>query len=504
MKEIFPFLQRPAFRSLAGQCFSHISPPRPCSWSCSSKGFTAFLSLVYFEQSVWAGAIWCKMSTITDLEPPQAQQVVSIALKTSPEVGTLEDGIQPPREVVNSEAPLTITTIIKLISCAFAFFLAGVNDGSVGALIPYMLRSYDISTGSVTATYAASFPGWVVVAIIGGYVSGRVGMGGALVLGAASQLLGQVVRIWASSFGVFAMTFFFTALGQAFQDSQANTFVSSVKSAHRWLGVIHASYGFGCLIGPLVATAIASSRPGRWQHFYYFLMGLGVLNLALVSWAFRKEVVLRQPAANEGSTARSGIDKAVNDMRATVKLRTTWTLSLFYFFYLGAAITVGGWLVEYLVKARKGQLSSVGYAATGYYGGVALGRLALVEPTHRFGERPMLLIYSLICLVLQVIFWRVKSVIADSVVVSLMGFLLGPYFAAGVSVGTKLLPKDIHAPALSLIFVVGQSGGTLFPVVTGVISAKAGVGVLQPIVIGLLVATAASWALVPRVSRRLD
>jgi fucose permease len=444
------------------------------------------------------------MGTTTVLEPPQAYQSVSIALTTTHEEGTLEAGLQPRPETISSEEPLNAATITKLISCAFAFFLAGVNDGSVGALIPYMLRSYGISTGSVTLTYAASFPGWIVVAVIGGYVSGRIGLGGTLVLGAASQLLGQVIRIRAESFGVFAMTFFFTALGQAFQDSQANTFVSSVKSAHRWLGVIHASYGLGCLIGPLVATAIASARPEGWQQFYYFLMGLGVLNLSLVSWAFRKEVVLRQPTSAEGSTARSGIDKAINDMKATVKLRTTWTLSLFYFFYLGAAITVGGWLVEYLVKDRQGQLSRVGYVSSGYYGGVALGRLALVEPTYRFGERPMLLLYTLLCLVLQIIFWQVKSVIADAVVVSLMGFFLGPYFAAGISVGTKLLPKDIHAPALSLIFVVGQSGGTLFPVVTGVIAAKAGVGVLQPIVIGLLLATAASWAMVPRVDRRSD
>lgn len=444
------------------------------------------------------------MSTTTELEPVRVHQGMSIGLTTSHEQGTLEAGNEPSPEVISAEASLNAATITRLISCAFAFFLAGVNDGSVGALIPYMLRSYNISTGSVTATYAASFPGWIVVAFIGGYSRGRIGMGGVLVLGAASQLLGQVIRIRAENFGVFAMTFFFTALGQAFQDSQANTFVSGVKSAHRWLGVIHASYGFGCLVGPLVATAIASSRPRHWQDFYYFLIGLGVLNLTLVSWAFRKDVVLRQPALEEGFRAKSGIAKAINDMKATVKLRTTWTLSLFFFFHMGVAITVGGWVVEYLVKVRKGQLSSVGYVSSGFYGGIALGRLVLVEPTHRFGENPMLLLYSLLCLVLQVIFWQVKSVIADAVVVSLMGFLLGPYFPAGVSVGTKLLPKDIHTPALSFIFVVGQSGGTLFPVITGVIAAKAGVGVLQPIVIGLIVAMAASWAMVPRIYRNSD
>jgi fucose permease len=447
------------------------------------------------------------MSTVIELEPARTRNDGPSVLpaNTSTPVDNIEQGSWSPSPAIEVEAPLTLPIIIKLISCAFAFFVAGINDGSIGALIPYILRFYDIGTGSVTATYAAAFSGWLLVALIGGYVSGRIGVGGALVLGATSQLLAQILRIWASSFPVFAMTFFFAALGLAFQDSQANTFVSSVKSAHRWLGVIHACYGFGCLIGPLVATAIASTRPVHWQQFYIFPMSLGVVNLSLVFWAFRKEISVRRGADGEGAlTARQGVDKALNEMRATAKQRATWTLSLFFFFYLGVAITAGGWLVEYLVKVRKGQLSNVGYVATGYYGGVALGRLVLVEPTHRFGERPMLLLYSILCLMLQVIFWQVRSVITDAVVVSLMGFLLGPYFAAGITVGTKLLPKEIHAPALSLIFVIGQAGGTLFPVITGVVATKAGVSVLQPILIGLIVVMGLSWAMVPKVHRRSD
>jgi MFS family permease len=172
------------------------------------------------------------MTTMTELEQPQALQGESVMLSTtSPEDGTLERGSLPTPQLIEAEVSLNAATITKLVSCAFAFFLAGVNDGSVGALIPYMLRSYNISTSSVTATYAASFPGWLVVAVIGGYVSGRLGMGGALVLGAASQLLGQVVRIWAPSFGVFAMTFFFTALGQAFR-TRRRTHLSPLSSRH--------------------------------------------------------------------------------------------------------------------------------------------------------------------------------------------------------------------------------------------------------------------------------
>ena len=64
-----------------------------------------------------------------------------------------------------------------------------------------------------------------------------------------------------------------------------------------------------------------------------------------------------------------------------------------------------GWIVQYLVTVRKGRLASVGYVSTGFYGGLALGRLLLVTPTSRFGERRMLLIYAAICLVLQLISW---------------------------------------------------------------------------------------------------
>jgi hypothetical protein len=42
-------------------------------------------------------------------------------------------------------------TLLKVLSAGFSFFVAGVNDGSIGALLPYVLREYDVSTAVVTA-----------------------------------------------------------------------------------------------------------------------------------------------------------------------------------------------------------------------------------------------------------------------------------------------------------------------------------------------------------------
>ena len=87
-----------------------------------------------------------------------------------------------------------------------------------------------------------------------------------------------------------------------------------------------------------------------------------------------------------------------------------------------------GWVVEYLVRVRHGNLAKMGYVPTGYWGGVLLGRLVLVEPSHRFGERRMIAAYGLLCIAFQLIFWIVPNIIADTVVFSVMGFFYGPFF----------------------------------------------------------------------------
>ena len=194
---------------------------------------------------------------------------MEVALESVTEQGRLEH--QPNvSDATSAIEPLDLTkpVILKITSAAFCFFNAGVNDGSIGALIPYIIRAYNISTASMAIPYSVAFFGWLLAAIFGGYFRVLFGTGGYIVVGASLQLLAQVFRFWVPPFGLFSVSFFFVALGQAFQDSQANTFVTTIKKAHRWLGLIHGSYAVGCLVGPLIAAAIASNFEGQWASFY--------------------------------------------------------------------------------------------------------------------------------------------------------------------------------------------------------------------------------------------
>jgi fucose permease len=251
-----------------------------------------------------------------------------------------------------------------------------------------------------------------------------------LALGAFLQVAAHALRAWNPPFGLFVVTFWLVSIGQAFQDTHGNTFVAGLKigTAHRWLAFIHAMYMGGCLIGPFVSTAVASaggqgSKP-LWYLFYTFPLGLGVANLALVAVAFgdtlrlhskkplqdlstntspnEAEASQQVPADSQDESRNRGAIQLIKD---TLSTPSVWLLCMFFFFYLGSVLTASGWVVEYLVDVRNGDLSQMGYVPAGFNGGCLLGRLLLAEPTHRFGERKMVFIYCLLAIALQLIFW---------------------------------------------------------------------------------------------------
>ncbi|KAF7951286.1 hypothetical protein EAE96_006608 [Botrytis aclada] len=429
----------------------------------------------------------------------------------------------------SSSTPLESTSnfalILRVTSSILAFFTAGLNDGSLGSLIPYILNTYSLSTSSIAFLYLSFFLGWVFAEISIPFLQThlRLGIGGILLLGACLQLLTQFIRIWEPPRPLFVVSFGLAALGQAYQDAQANAYIAQVgDKAHRWLGVVHATYSVGCLTGPLTVTAIVSAKPVHWMESYGALAAVAGLNVCLVAWAFARELVIKtghdQNNEDQGEEdkqsdhARRG-NAMWRDIGEILRMKSVWIISLFFFFHLGSGITIGGWSVTYLLTLAPNsgiQASSVGYLPTLFYAGNALGRLFLIEPTHRFGEKRMILLYSFLCIILQIISWRLSSLIGSVVIVCLLGFLLGPFFPAAITHTKLLLPSRIITTALSLMFVMAQASGNIFPAVTGILAANldgedgGGARVLQPVVLGLLGGMVGAWWFVPGVLRRSE
>ena len=192
-----------------------------------------------------------------------------------------------------------------------------------------------------TTRYGSTFGGWLIAALTNSSITQYLDLGPILCLGAAIQVLAHVLRVWEPPFALYVVTFFLASLGQAYNDTHANTFVSSLSGAHRYLGFIHAMYMAGCLVGPFVATGVASNLVSKWYLFYLFPLGVGVANLAFLGVSFRDYMaaptVLRRARMEQPSSK-----SAWKEIKDTLSTPGVWLVSLFFFFFLGATITAGG------------------------------------------------------------------------------------------------------------------------------------------------------------------
>ena len=118
---------------------------------------------------------------------------------------------------------------------------------------------------------------------------------------------------------------------------------------------------------------------------------------------------------------------------------------------LALLISLPGWVVQFLVDVRGGYAGNVGYVATGFWAGLTLGRVVLADVVNKIGERRAVFGLITCALVMQILFWFVPNIIADAVLISFLGFFIAPFFPVGISVMTKLLPRELHVAAIGML-----------------------------------------------------
>lgn len=94
------------------------------------------------------------MATTTQTQTVESYELSSPApwTQTEPHDQQVPQPSEPQEPSQNrSSGSLDGRTLLKVASASFSFFVAGVNDGSVGAIIPYVIREYNVNTAIVSS-----------------------------------------------------------------------------------------------------------------------------------------------------------------------------------------------------------------------------------------------------------------------------------------------------------------------------------------------------------------
>ncbi|KNG90674.1 MFS transporter [Aspergillus nomiae NRRL 13137] len=411
------------------------------------------------------------------------------------------------------------SNIFKTAATFWSFLVMGANDAAYGPLIPYLEEYYNLSYTIVSLVFLSPLGGYTLAALLNNKIHTTLGRRGVAWISPGCHLLAYIVNCVHPPYPVLVVSFIFAGFGNGLADSAWNAWIGNMANANELLGLLHGLYGVGAVLSPLVATSLITEQkcPGIISTISWYVVISDASRLSLIQQRPRLAVPLSsspfvflsfgtpQQQLREATPQEDGSGGGLREALFTKpSARVTWICAFFLLGYVGIEVALGGWIVTFMMRVRHGADFASGMVATGFWLGIACGRVVLGFITPRIGEKMAIVVYSLFAIACGLILWLVPNFYASAVAVSFQGFFLGPFFPAAVIVATKLLPRSLHVSAIGFAAAFGGGGAAVLPFVVGAIAQARGVQVLQPFIIGLSAGILLLWLGLPRLPKKVD
>ncbi|KAF7362536.1 MFS domain-containing protein [Mycena venus] len=386
---------------------------------------------------------------------------------------------------------------IQLVTLCWTLFLAGWNDGSLGPLIPRIQQVYHVGYTVVSLIFVLQSVGCLGGALMNILLTQKYGFGQEiqlLLLGSSMQVVAYTLQAAALPFPVFVLAAVINGAGLAIQDAQANGYVASLTdNSETKMGFVQAAYGAGALVAPLVSTQFSQLQ--HWSFHYIVSLGVTVLNTVFLGAVFRAKTQDECLAQIGQETGEKG-DSEESHFRQIISIKAVHLLAFFLLVYVGVEVTIGGWIVSFMIAVRGGG-PSAGYISAGFFGGLTLGRILLLPVNKKIGERRVVYIYGLAAIALELVIWLVPSLVGGAISVSFIGLVLGPIYPIAMNHAGRVFPRWLLTGSIGWIAAIATGGAAVVPFVTGAIASKTGIKSLEPVVVAMLAAMLVLWTMVP-------
>ncbi|KAF2855941.1 MFS transporter-like protein [Plenodomus tracheiphilus IPT5] len=396
---------------------------------------------------------------------------------TSEESSLLQDSAQPTSND-DGISPLNQTTIstrliFKIAAAMFSFSTLGLFNSSIGPVLPLLSNHYHLTDLHVSLIFLAGPVGYVIAAQCSDTVHARYGQRGIAVIGPIFQFISTATVASHPSFGMVLVAFAFQGLGAGLLDGSWCAWAGSMEKANTISGMLHGSYSLGGAAGPFLVTAITTSeRP--WYMWYSTLAGASALSFIFLVTAFRHE-----DAIAHRKSKHSKLTDVKPDFKAMLKYSAVWLCAAYFITYVGTETAISGWVVSFMLRSRNATPYIASLTSSGYWIGMVVGRVSLGFATDRMGVRRATILYFVLAVGIEALFAVFSSSAVSIVLMTFLGFLMGPMFPSAIVVLTHLVPGELHVAAVSFVASLGQIGGAFLPFAIGAVVQGLGIGMFR-------------------------
>ncbi len=366
-------------------------------------------------------------------------------------------------------------TRFTLLLAFFAFILIGANDGAVGVLLPSMRSFYQVDKATIGFLFLAGTLGYLVASFNQGLLIEKLGNRLFLVLGVSVFMLGAGVLSLEPVFLVALLAVLLIGCGGAALDAGLNAYIAGLPRNASLLNYLHAFYGIGALLGPALASLTLAAN-WTWNSVYFIWAGVGAV--VLVGFWF----VFQESAADENKKAAK---ESGNVLALALRLRVVWIGALFLLFYVGAEVSLGSWSYTFLTEERRLPTLFSGWAVSGYWFGLTIGRLTLARLAERGGGKRMIQGCLAGVAVGVVLIWFAPNEVVAAAGLWIAGFSLGPIFPTTIAIMSTLVSARLLPSAIGFLASLGSMGAALFPWLAGNLAQQFGLWTLLPYIVVL-------------------
>jgi len=379
------------------------------------------------------------------------------------------------------------------------FSSVGMVSMLPGTALPFLASQTNVSLDIAGWVLTSSSIGYTFGVILAGQLSKRLGPRYLLMTACALLAIASPVIPMTHIFWILLLAQFTVGIGSGIVDVSINhamtlTFTDTLGEM---LNKLHSSFGIGALTGPLLLSLVlAVFHEAAWA----FIIGMTLAILALILLTF-----MRLPTQLPAPATQPTTQRAAGRSRSIFMQLALWLLALQLFLYVGGEVSFGGWITSALSQAATIPLAEAAPAATLFWLGLTLGRLAGGQILKREWLSEKALLY--LCFFGGFVSGLFAAVFIGNIWIAFAGSLFIGIFCAPIFPGVMAIASRRFADSLSsastVILVGSGSSGFVFPPLVGVVLTHVGIGWSLLIPALLLLAIALPFMLVKPETREI-
>jgi fucose permease len=355
----------------------------------------------------------------------------------------------------------------------YAFIAIGIAEAGLGVLIPSILTEYQLTPATVTLLFISQISGYMAAAFSSSIVSHRLGLAWMLLI-AALTLTGALL-IYALSPFWFVMVAAGTLLGLGIGliDAGINTYIVQDARSANLIGILHAFYGIGALLGPAVATTLLAIGL-HWRQVYLVLACVAGL---LIVGLFGIILVRYQPMTTRPNAPTH---TALGDMRRSLQQPAVLLTGVLLLVYVGTEASIGNWAYTVQSVARQTPPLVAGYSVTAYWTGLTIGRFSLSYFLKRLGAVRTISLSLTLLMISLTAWWLLPNQLIS---LPLMGFALAAIFPATIWLIPQRIPEALVPAAVGFATSTASLGAAIVPTGVGWLANQVGLNIIPALML---------------------